>query len=135
MLFAATRDQRQRYGPRPREVSEIIDATLAGTSDLIDAAGFRLEKDLPKDLPKVTGDLFALSQCLQNLITNALKYGGDKRWIGIRVSVERGPAETNEVKDEVQISVSDRGMGIDKHDIPHIFDPFFRTESASVTNI
>jgi len=135
LLFAATRENRQRYNPRPLEVSEIIEATLAGTADLIEAAGFRLEKEIPAELPKVTGDLFALSQCLQNLITNALKYGGTEQWIGIRASGESLTGELNEDRIEVQISVADRGMGIDARDIPYIFDPFFRTESASAARI
>ena len=72
LLFAATRDKRQRYDPRPLEVSELIEATLAGTSDLIEAAGFRLEKDIPPNLPKVTGDLFALSQFFMAWLIAAL---------------------------------------------------------------
>ena len=32
----------------------------------------------------------AVSQCVENLITNALKYGKDQRWIGIRACVADG---------------------------------------------
>lgn len=126
LLFAATRENRQRYNPRPLEVRELIDATLAATTDLIEASEFTLEQDIPSVLPRLTGDLFALSQCLQNLITNALKYGGPERWIGLKVVV---------VESEIQIRVSDRGMGISSRDLPHVFDPFYRTESAAAAQI
>jgi signal transduction histidine kinase len=56
--------------------------------------------------------------CLQNLITNALKYGKEKAWIGIRAAA-RG--------DEVEISVADHGVGISANDLPHIFEPFYRS--------
>ena len=77
------------------------------------------------------GDLPALSQCLQNLITNALKYGGDKRWIGIRAErTARGGTGG-----EIQISVSDRGMGVASSDLPHIFEPFYRSSSVAAAQI
>ena len=103
------------------EVSEILNATLSGTEDLIAASGFTLERNIPESLPQVTGDLFALSQCLQNLITNAIKYGGSDRWIGIR-------AET--VNSQIHIHVSDHGLGLEPQELPRIFDPFYRTEAA-----
>src|SRR5262249_46458211 len=33
-------------------------------------------------------------------------------------------------RDEVQVSVSDRGRGIDAGDLPHIFEPFYRGRHA-----
>ena len=38
-------------------------------------------------MPQTVGDLAALSQCLQNLITNAVKYGGTNRWLGVSARV------------------------------------------------
>ena len=77
------------------------------------------------------GDRLALSQYLQNLITNALKYGRDQHWIGIRTRVTGGDNGTR----EVQVSVSDRGVGIDPVDLPHIFEPFYRSASAAAARI
>ncbi|HEX5000439.1 MAG TPA: ATP-binding protein, partial [Terriglobia bacterium] len=130
LLFAATSEDRHRYHPRPLDVGELVDAALAGTEDLIDAAQFTVEKDIPSGLPQVRGDLSALTQCLQNLLTNALKYGGPERWIGIRACVEDGPGGR-----EVWIAVSDRGIGIDAKDLPRIFEPFYRGASAAAAQI
>jgi signal transduction histidine kinase len=132
LLFAATKEDRQRYNPRPLDVAEIIETTMTSTAGLIDASRFTLECQVPTGLPLVRGDLAALSQCLQNLITNALKYGGEQRWIGIKATL--GPV--NGAGDrEVQISVSDRGMGIEPADLPHIFEPFYRGVSATAAQI
>lgn len=131
LLFAATRDGRQRYNSRLLNISEIIDVALANTAGLIRTAEFAVEEDVEKDLPPVMGDLSALSQCLQNLITNALKYGADQRWIGIRASLK----QHTQLGREIQISVSDRGIGIASSDLLHIFEPFYRSSSAAAAQI
>jgi signal transduction histidine kinase len=135
LLFAATREGRLRYNLRPLQVQEVIDAALASTAGLIDAGHFTVECDIEEDLPQVLGDAAALSQCLQNLITNALKYGAaaqsDDHWIGIRARVrDHGSAGK-----EVEISVSDRGIGISEADLPHIFEPFYRSPSVKAAQI
>ncbi len=131
LLFAAIREGHQRYSLRPIQVTEIIDAALSTTAGLIKAAEFSVDLDMQQNLPPVLGDFSALSQCLQNLITNALKYGSDQRWIGIRVRLtEHGLSGK-----EIQISVSDRGIGIDSEDLPHIFEPFYRSLSVTAAQI
>ena len=84
LLFAAIREGQQRYSLRPLEVPEILDAALSGTAGLIRTAGFHVEQQIEPNLPRIVGDLPALSQCVQNLITNALKYGSEQKWIGIQ---------------------------------------------------
>jgi signal transduction histidine kinase len=131
LLFAATRQRPLRYDLRPLQVQEAIEAALASTSGLIEAGHFDVECEIEDDVPQVIGDGPALSQCLQNLITNSLKYGGEHRWIGIRAGVhDNGPD-----RKEVQISVSDRGMGISDADLSHVFEPFYRSASARAAQI
>jgi signal transduction histidine kinase len=131
LLFASTRDERHRYNPQPLEVRDVVDTALSSVSDLVKAAQFNIERDIPANLPQVRGDLQALSQCLQNLVTNALKYSGGQRWIGIRASVhDEGASGT-----EVRISVSDRGIGIAASDLSRIFEPFFRSSAATDAQI
>ncbi|WEA03593.1 PAS domain S-box protein [Mucilaginibacter sp. SJ] len=68
------------------------------------------------------GDKMRLEQVLTNLITNAIKYSpeSDK----IEVSVKK--SET-----EIQVSVKDYGMGINKENISHIFSQFYRAKDVN----
>lgn len=76
---------------------------------------------------QVEGDATALQSALQNLISNAIKYGGAARWV--RVSAE--PASPRSVR----IAVEDRGLGIGAEDRRHIFDPFYRGREAVAQQI
>jgi signal transduction histidine kinase len=130
LLFASIREAAHPPVLRPIEVSEMIDATLAASAELIQAARVNVERHIEPDLPPVMGDPFGLSQCLQNLITNALKYGGESAWLGVRAALaENGNGP------EIQVSVSDRGIGIAAADLRQIFKPFYRSPSVAATSI
>ncbi len=126
LLFASTRQGQQQYNLRPVQVEEVIEAALASTGGLIEAGQFTVERTIAPKLPQILADSSALSQCLQNLITNALKYGNEQHWLGVRAEAKEG---------EIQISVSDRGIGISPADLAHIFEPFYRSPSVIATQI
>ena len=125
ILFVSTQDGKGRYTLEPLTVSEVVEAAVTGTVELIRKAGFTLEQHISPNLPKVMGDKSALSQCLQNLITNALKYGDQGRWIAIWASAEGGRDHP-----EIRISVQDRGKGIERSELHEIFEPFYRAKAA-----
>jgi len=122
LLFASTQEGRSRYQLRPLKVADILKSVLTNTATLAEHSGVSIEQDVPAGLPPVMGDLAAVSQCLQNLIVNAVKYRGESRWVGIRARVGQSGA-----RPEVQISVEDKGVGISSADLPHIFEPFYRS--------
>jgi len=125
IMFVSTQDGKGRYLLQPLAVSDVIDSAVTGTAELIRKAGITLEQKVEPGLPRILGDLSALSQCLQNLITNALKYGDPGRWIAVRAS-EEGQKDHREIR----ISVQDRGRGIDRSELPHIFEAFYRSPAV-----
>lgn len=127
LLFASTRQGRHRFDMRPLDVREVVEHALAHTSGLIQAGDVALECEIDPELPTVVGDASALSQCLQNLITNALKYGRNQRWLRVRAS--------KSTEGDVEISVSDKGIGIGSDDLPHIFEPFYRSPAVRAAQI
>ncbi len=107
-----------------------VDGALQATSTLIASSGFTVEKRLSADLPFVMGDPSALTSAVQNLLTNAVKYGGSDRWLAITASQAKGPRGT-----EVRVSVSDHGPGIPHADLPHLFEPFYRGSDATTGQV
>ena len=132
LLFASTRERHERFVLRPLHVPQIILSVIDSTAGLVREAGFVVEQQIATGLPEIMGDPSALSQCLQNLVANAVKYGGTARWVCIRA--HEGKAE-DQNDPEVRISIEDHGIGIDASEIPHIFDPFYRSPAVQATQI
>jgi len=132
LLFASTEDRTNRYVLQPVQVSRIIETAVAETESVVQGAGFTLDMEIDAELPDVIGDLGGISQCLQNLIGNAVKYGGADRRITLRVvrsSLNRASPG------ELRLSVIDRGIGIDSSEIGLIFDPFYRSPRVQAAQI
>lgn len=105
--------------------AEIIEAAIDAAIPLVGPGDVQVQRDIPADLPPVLGDAAALRSAVQNLIANAVKYGGRDRWVGIRAQHVR-----ERRRSEVRITVSDHGHGIPASEIPHIFEPFYRGGEA-----
>jgi signal transduction histidine kinase len=127
---ASVQSGRRRYSLRPARVEEITEAALQQVQPLILAAGFTVEKSFEPALPRVSVDAEALSKSIQNLIQNALKYSGGNRWLAVRLGTIRGAHGSM-----VRLVVEDRGIGIDRADLPYIFDPFYRGRAATDAQI
>ena len=124
LLFASTEDRKGRIVLQPVETAAIVSSTVAGTENLLRGAGYVLDAQIEPNLPPVMGDLAGILQCLQNLIGNAVKYGGSDRRITLHAFVAHPEKDHNS---ELRISVADRGIGIDSSELAHIFDPFYRS--------
>jgi signal transduction histidine kinase len=131
MLFAATQQPQRRLGHGRVNISEVVEAALEGTSSEVAAAGFTVERRIESGLPAVDADFTALVRSLQNLVTNAVKYGGENRWLRISTAAVKDKGRIAEVK----LTVEDKGIGIGKDEIKHIFEPFYRSPAVSESGI
>lgn len=75
-----------------------------------------MEIDVPENLT-VQADSLHLGNILSNLIDNALKYSGDS----VRIIIKA---------DAHSMTIADNGVGIDKDNLPFIFDKFYRVTSG-----
>ncbi|MGI8642274.1 MAG: sensor histidine kinase, partial [Pyrinomonadaceae bacterium] len=119
--FAGANSGRKKYDLRETDVKETIENAIAECQPLLREKDFTLEENIAENLPKVSADTNALSRAIQNLITNAVKYGNGNKWL--KISAENGGGQ-------VKIAVEDKGIGIDKREIGKIFEPFYRTKSV-----
>ena len=130
LLFAATA-AKPHYSLRPLQVSEILASALRNTATVLEKSGFTVEQEVQQGLPPVMGDLAAISQCLQNLILNAIKYTNGEHRIVLSTRIDDSVTDQS----EVQISVRDRGPGISSSDLPRIFEPFYRSPQVVAAQI
>jgi signal transduction histidine kinase len=121
LLFAVVRAGKLAYTLQPLTVEQLLEDVRNHTLPIASAAGFKLEFEIPAETVFVSGELKALSRCLQNLVGNAMKYSGQSRWIGVSVEFDRLD------KQEVRINVKDRGVGISPTELQQIFRPFYRS--------
>jgi signal transduction histidine kinase len=130
LLFAATRQHRRQYNLARVRPQDIVEAALARSAELIRQGEITVAWKPAVDLPAVLVDLPAITDCLQNLIANAVKYGGEARWLGIRVDAVQAHGRR-----EIQFQIEDRGIGIASADLRHIFDPFYRSPAVRSAQI
>ena len=109
----------------PVAPTEVIEGAIESSLTLLGSEDITIERNFIPNPPTVVGDAAALRSAIQNLIANAVKYGGNDRWVGIRV--EHGRQRR---RPEVWITISDHGGGIPASELPHIFDPFYRGADA-----
>jgi signal transduction histidine kinase len=131
LTFASIRSGKDHYTLRPLEVRNIVAAVRRNLSPLMAEESCVLEETMQPNLPPVMGDMFAACGCLENLITNAIKYGGSEHRIHLSAEVRNPTGE----RPEVAISVEDHGMGIDASDLQRIFEPFYRAPAATAAQI
>ena len=119
--FAGAKSGRKKYDLRETDVKKLIENALRECQPLLNEKNFSVEREIAENLPKVTADSNALSQAIQNLIINSIKYGNGNRWM--KISAKNGAGS-------LKITVEDKGVGISKKEISQIFQPFYRSKSV-----
>jgi signal transduction histidine kinase/DNA-binding response OmpR family regulator len=86
------------------------------------AKAVRIEAVMAQPAPAVTGDPERLQQIFWNLLSNAVKF--THRGGAVRVTLER-------VDSDVRITVTDDGIGISPHFLPHVFERFRQADAGT----
>jgi PAS domain S-box-containing protein len=100
----------------PRLASTVADRLTRQFPDRVFSTHF------PPEFPDISADEERISQVLSNLISNAVKYSAPGTPVEIR---------GRSTPDQVVVTVTDQGFGIDQGDLPHVFERFYRGSSTA----
>lgn len=88
--------------------------------------GFKITSNISDFKDCIIADSDAITEAIENLISNAIRFSSDKK----EIIISTFP------KDQFAcVSVKDFGIGIDNADLEKIFDPYFRSENAKQKKI
>jgi signal transduction histidine kinase len=104
------------------DLHELIDECIESSMPLARGKHMKVEKNVPLELPPLSGDRTKIKQILLNLLSNAIKFTGQGR---VLVSVVPEP-------DAIRVSVADTGIGIREDDLARLFEPFQQLDNPVV---
>ncbi|MHB8907341.1 MAG: PAS domain-containing sensor histidine kinase [Syntrophales bacterium] len=116
------------------DVRELLEQSLS----VMDKAAHR-KVHLTASIGQIPETIFAdelrLKQIIYNLLSNAVKFTEDDGNICLAArrtgeTAAGGPSDTTAIRQELEISVADTGIGIRREDIEKIFEPFSQLESS-----
>ena len=126
MLLASKIDNSSYSFPKDKfSLSVLVDSIVnrlqitkcEGNQQIIDA---EIEPKI-----EITGDKFALTSVVTNLIENAIKYSGPCQTVDVKLFLKDG---------RIFLEVADRGIGIADNEKNRIFDKFYRVGSEDTRN-
>jgi len=111
---------------QPVDLAGSIDEVATSLRPLMEQKGQSLRLELPEDLPNVMADRDRLVEIVTNLLSNAHKYTLEGGSVTVRARA---------VIDEVQVEVSDTGVGMTPDERDKLFTKFFRAQNPATQNV
>ncbi|CRZ18097.1 HAMP domain-containing sensor histidine kinase [Mycolicibacterium neworleansense] len=108
--------------PVPVSMDAVVAAAIAAATDRFDDKGVTLSRRVDEHLPSLSADPHRLAQILGNLLDNALRHtpaGGR-----VTITAAAGPDRS------ITLTVADTGEGIPAEHLAHVFDRFYRADTA-----
>jgi two-component system phosphate regulon sensor histidine kinase PhoR len=124
-LMSLSRIEAERFmEPSERiNLGEIARIAAENGRPLADSRGCRIEVEIDANVPEITGDFAQLLQLLDNLVSNAVRYGCADKASPIDITVRRdGP--------EALLNVRDHGDGVAPAHLPRLTERFYRVDAA-----
>jgi two-component system phosphate regulon sensor histidine kinase PhoR len=120
-LVSLSRIEAERFNPpsEPLALTHLVEEVRDNVRHMAAERGCEIRLEAAPDLPDVAGDRAELLQLVDNLISNALRYGRPGTAIDVALARE-GPM--------VHLAVSDQGEGIAPEHIPRVTERFYRVD-------
>jgi signal transduction histidine kinase len=108
---------RKEYDFERGDLVKLVSNTIEAYRFYLREQGFEFDVSLPPGPVFVSMDPDAMAQALLNLLNNAEKYSGGRKYISVTMTLGQ---------DRVSIAVEDKGPGIPPSDLKHVFEKFYR---------
>lgn len=115
--FSKVEEGKKEYEFVETDVAQLVAEQIENFKKGEFSKGIKIRAQVNKDIPQLNVDKEALSQALNNLLDNAVKFSPDRKEIVVNVRKD---------KTNVFIEVKDRGIGIPPQELDKIFDKFFQ---------
>lgn len=119
------------------DVKRLVSSVIDGLALKAKERGIVVRLVTPDTVPDLAGDADELTQVLQNLIDNALKYSRDQASVTVEISLIADPALlrlhlplSRSAPAALAISIRDQGQGIAREHLPRLTERFYRIDSA-----
>ena len=114
-------DRSLELRPEAFSLKSVTEEALSNLVSFARASNVTIQLDAPPNLPDVYADLKKIQLVIENLIDNAVRYGGSAEPVRIRLE-QSGK--------RIRWSIEDRGPGIPKDDEGNIFQMFYRAHNV-----
>ena len=105
---------------------DIIHNAIENINLQVEQKGGQAKAELEASKPMIEGDNIHVSNIINNLLDNANKYSPEAPDITVR---------TRNVPNGVEVTLSDKGIGMNKEQRKHIFDKFYRVSTGDVHDV
>ncbi len=116
--FSRMEAGRMPFALRSGNLNSVVTSSVEIWKEHLRTENVELVMDLAEGLPSVRIDEEAIGEALMNLIDNAVKYGGEKKFLGLATGTTNGRAF---------VRIEDHGIGIARKDSQKIFEMFYRS--------
>ncbi|MCB0662156.1 MAG: HAMP domain-containing histidine kinase [Saprospiraceae bacterium] len=105
---------------------EVIERAMENFALQVESREGVLHSDLQAEEPYIEADLTHISNIIHNLMDNANKYSPEKPEITV---------STRNKNNGIEVTVEDKGMGMSKEALKHIFDKFYRVHTGNLHDV
>lgn len=121
LLMIARMDAGQTPLEDACDLTQMIAQAAEDMQPVADERGVRLETQTPEKPCIVQGNRAMLMRAVINLTDNAIRYGKESGLVRIALQAD---------EEDLRMTVSDDGPGIEQADLPRVFERFWRADSA-----
>ena len=121
LAYSRGTDVTEIYSFEPVALDQLVEKALGSFGPRLVGDKFDVNVEIPDDLPDIRADSTALGLVLINLIDNAIRYSGERKWLRITAGRQG---------ENVSIAIADHGDGIPADEMRHVQRKFYRGRRA-----